>query len=87
MENVEKHITFTVTNDLTHDQRMIRICSSLAEYGYQITLIGRQTKKSAILSKKTFAQKRIRCFFNSGFFTDTRNFKYDITCKKVRRKE
>ena len=67
MENVEKHITFTVTNDLTHDQRMIRICSSLAEYGYQITLIGRQTKKSAILSKKTFAQKRIRCFFNSGF--------------------
>lgn len=67
MEKVEKHITFTVTNDLSYDQRMMRICSTLAEHGYQITLIGRRLKHSKILGSTNYSQKRIRCFFNRGF--------------------
>lgn len=61
-----KKIYFTVTNDLTYDQRMHRICTSLAENGYDVVLTGRKLKNSAPLTQKKFAQKRIRCFFNRG---------------------
>jgi glycosyltransferase involved in cell wall biosynthesis len=61
-----KRIYFTVTNDLTYDQRMYRICTSLAEHGYDITLVGRKLKTSLPLTQKKFKQKRIRCWFNKG---------------------
>ncbi|MBL4624934.1 MAG: glycosyltransferase [Flavobacteriales bacterium] len=61
-----KSISFTVTNDLSQDQRMNRICSSLVTAGYHSTLIGRQRLKSKVLSEKPFLQKRISCFFEKG---------------------
>lgn len=61
-----KRIYFTVTNDLTYDQRMHRICNSLAEHGYEVTLVGRKLKTSLPLTLKKFKQKRIRCWFNKG---------------------
>jgi glycosyltransferase involved in cell wall biosynthesis len=61
------HIYFTVTNDLTYDQRMHRICGSLAAEGYQVTLVGRKLKTSIPLENTNYKQKRIRCFFNKGF--------------------
>lgn len=61
-----KKIYFTVTNDLTYDQRMHRICTSLAENGYNVTLVGRKIPSSLPLAEKKFAQKRIRCWFNKG---------------------
>jgi glycosyltransferase involved in cell wall biosynthesis len=57
---------FTVTTDLTYDQRMIRICSSLAAAGYDVTLVGRKTKTSVPLETKSFKQKRISCLFEKG---------------------
>ena len=62
-----RKIVFTVTNDLSYDQRMHRICKSLASEGFQILLVGRQLKDSIPLEKKTFGQKRLNCIFNSGF--------------------
>jgi glycosyltransferase involved in cell wall biosynthesis len=62
-----RRIYFTVTNDLSFDQRMHRICGSLADAGYRITLVGRKLSASLPLQKKKFDQKRIGCFFNSGF--------------------
>lgn len=62
-----KHIYFTVTNDLTYDQRMHRICHSLATNGYKVTLVGRKQKTSLPLQAKRFEQKRLSCFFNKGF--------------------
>lgn len=62
-----KRIFFTVTNDLTYDQRMQRICTTLATEGYEITLVGRRQDHSLGLSKQPFQQKRLRCFFNKGF--------------------
>lgn len=59
-----KKIFFAVTNDLSYDQRMNRICSSLAAHGYDVTLVGRRLKKSLPLQQRNFRQKRIRCFFN-----------------------
>ncbi|MDZ4792653.1 MAG: glycosyltransferase [Bacteroidota bacterium] len=61
-----KRLHFTVTNDLSYDQRMIRICSSLSEAGYGVTLIGRKLPDSKPLEIRPFQQKRIRCFFKKG---------------------
>ncbi|MEP6513963.1 MAG: glycosyltransferase [Parafilimonas sp.] len=59
-----KHIVFTVTNDLTYDQRMQRICASLAKAGYAVLIVGRRLKDSASLKEEVFQQKRLHCFFN-----------------------
>jgi glycosyltransferase involved in cell wall biosynthesis len=63
-----KKIYFTVTNDLTYDQRMIRICTSLSTIGYDVWLIGRQRPNSKPLNKQVFQQKRLNCFFERGKF-------------------
>lgn len=59
-----KRLVFTVTNDLNYDQRMIRICSSLSDAGYQVLLIGRNSNNPLI--EKKYAQKRLVCFFKKG---------------------
>lgn len=58
-----KKIIFTVTNDLSYDQRMIKICSSLANAGYDVLLVGRKLKTSLPLTEQPFKQKRLKCFF------------------------
>jgi len=60
-----KKLICTVTNDLTYDQRMQRICSSLSKNN-QVTLVGRQLSHSKPLTPKTFQQTRLKCFFNKG---------------------
>lgn len=45
---------------------MHRICTSLAENGYTVTLAGRKISTSLPLDKKIFEQKRISCWFNKG---------------------
>lgn len=61
-----KKIFFTVTNDLTYDQRMQRICRSLSENGYHVTLVGFQKKTSLPLKQESFQQKRLSLFFRKG---------------------
>ncbi len=61
-----KKLIFTVTTDLNFDQRMIRICTSLATAGYDVLLVGRKMKDSAELSNQNFGQKRLNCFFQKG---------------------
>ena len=60
-------IALTVTNDLSYDQRMQRICTSLVAAGYDVLLIGRVLKKSIPLQLQPFTQKRLYCFFTNGF--------------------
>ena len=62
-----KKLVFTVTNDITYDQRMQRICTSLADNGYAVLLVGRKLPSSVKLTRQPYKQKRLRCFFNSGF--------------------
>ncbi|UOQ64685.1 glycosyltransferase [Hymenobacter volaticus] len=57
---------FTVTTDLNYDQRMQRICSSLAEAGYEVRLIGRQWSNSRPLVPQPYKQHRLRCWFQRG---------------------
>ncbi|HEV2832595.1 MAG TPA: glycosyltransferase [Hanamia sp.] len=59
-------IVFTVTNDLNYDQRMIRICESLSQSGFDIKIIGVLRKDSNPVLKKSYEQKRIPVFYDKG---------------------
>jgi len=59
-------IIFTVTNDLSYDQRMQRICTTMAHNGFKVELVGREKKNSTELKKTEFSQKRLKCIFNKG---------------------
>ncbi len=63
---LKKRIIFTVTNDLSYDQRMIKICRSLASAGYLVELVGRQRSSSVSLATEPFKQTRLKCLFNKG---------------------
>ncbi len=71
----KRKIIFTVINDLTYDQRMIRICKSLAclsdrqvRNKYDVLLVGRKLPSSKPLQSQPFQQKRLHCFFQKGKF-------------------
>lgn len=61
-----KRIICTVTNDLTYDQRMIRICNTLVRGGYHVLLVGRTKPHSVPLKEALFEQKRLPCNFQKG---------------------
>lgn len=85
-----KKIVFTVTNDITYDQRMERICSSLSNNNYDVTLIGFYKKRSVKPDQKQYKQIRLSVFFKKGkMFYLEYNFrlfwyllfkKFDIYC-------
>lgn len=64
----KKRLIYTVTNDLLYDQRMIRICTSLQQAGYDVLLVGRKSYRSKSLQPQAFRQKRLFCFFQKGKF-------------------
>ncbi|MEI7802399.1 MAG: glycosyltransferase [Bacteroidota bacterium] len=61
-----KRIIFTVTNDLNYDQRMIRICNTLHDAGYDVLLVGREKKNSKPLLPQNFKQHRMKLWFEKG---------------------
>jgi glycosyltransferase involved in cell wall biosynthesis len=69
---MKQKIILAVTNDLTYDQRMQRICRSLCKAGYVVQLIGRQLSSSVPLKEEPFTQTRLKCLFNKGklFYTE-----------------
>ncbi len=66
MTTSKNHIVFTVINDLTYDQRMQRICTSLTNAGYKVTLIGRNLASSKPLVDQPFSQIRLQLIFTKG---------------------
>lgn len=61
----KRKIIVSVTNDLSTDQRVKKVCETLHSLGYDILLIGRLLPKSLIL-KRPFAFKRMKLIFNNG---------------------
>jgi len=59
-------IICTVTNDLNYDQRMIRICSTLADAGYDVTLVGFKRKNSKPIIPRSFKQVRLPIIAEKG---------------------
>jgi glycosyltransferase involved in cell wall biosynthesis len=66
VEQVTRTIICTVTNDLHYDQRMLRICTSLAGAGYNVELVGRLLPTSGKLRERPYKQTRLKCFINKG---------------------
>lgn len=63
---MSKKILCTVINDLSYDQRMIRICTSLARAGYEVELVGRMKERSIPLRHEVFSQRRLPSWFYRG---------------------
>ena len=57
-------IYLTVTNSLTYDQRMHRICTSLHNNGYQVYLVG--IKRPDSLPDRPYKQIRLTSWFQKG---------------------
>ncbi len=61
-----KRIVFTVSNDLSFDQRMIKICSSLSGSEFEVSILGFEKAGSAKLSNQPYQQKRMKLIFQRG---------------------
>lgn len=59
-------LLFAVTTDLCFDQRMQRICASLAGAGYRVQLVGWQRPASPPLTPQPYQQHRLRGWFQHG---------------------
>lgn len=74
-----------MTNDLVYDQRMQKICTSLASNDFEILLLGFNKKGSKPLVAKKFKQYRLGLLFQKGplFFIESniRLFFYLLTHK------
>jgi glycosyltransferase involved in cell wall biosynthesis len=62
-----KKIILAVTNDLSYDQRVLRVISTLKKSGNQLIFIGRRTKSSSLIKHEDFESVRFRLIFNKKF--------------------
>ena len=61
-----KRIIVSVTNDITTDQRVEKVCNTLYANNFDILLIGRMLKSSLSIERE-YKTKRISLLFNDGF--------------------
>ncbi|APG63860.1 hypothetical protein LPB136_13360 [Tenacibaculum todarodis] len=61
-----KRIIVSVTNDLSTDQRVDKVCNTLHNNNFNVLLIGRKLPNSFKLDRK-YNTKRINLLFNTGF--------------------
>jgi len=61
-----KTLYITVTNDLSGDQRVHRIASTLVEMGFEVHVVGRQLKDSLPLQQTPYQTHRLRLLFTQG---------------------
>ena len=58
-------ISVLVSNDLVFDQRVRKVCDTLVDMGFELTLIGRKLPDSAPL-ERPYATRRLRLPFTGG---------------------
>ena len=61
-----KRIFVSVTNDMTNDQRVNRVCNTLCDMGFDVVVLCRRLRSSAELEPRRYKVKRFRLLFNKG---------------------
>ncbi len=81
-----KTIIISVSNDLTNDQRVHKVCSSLTNNGYEVLLLGCIKEKNALKISRQYKTKRLPLLFKKGvcFYAEfnIRLFLYLLFTKK-----
>ena len=63
---MSKKVILSVTNDLTIDNRLHKVCSTLHNAGFDVLLVGRQRPTSLILQQRDYKTHRISMLFDKG---------------------
>jgi glycosyltransferase involved in cell wall biosynthesis len=63
---MKRKVILSVTNDLTSEQRVHKVCLFLAEKGFDVTMVGRKRRKSLPLDNRSYKTRRLFLFFGKG---------------------
>ena len=64
---MNKQIIISVSNDLSCDQRVNKVCNSLVDMGFDVHLVGVKRKNPSALPLRKYSMFRFNNVFNNGF--------------------